>query len=244
MRGIGPHAARGWRTWCCWRCRACTAAPAWAACAACWRPSHTSLPPASAWPPRRRSCASPFRRCLSQLVPRQTPAFPTTDERIGLVQCEHMLSCAGFACSEQTVARFVHRAALAAEHSLGACCVPGAGTAGAATEAARTSFISEVVGHLAQVLRDSGFSAALRNASAGNAAAEEAVVERQRERQEQLRAATQRLIVAGLLASACLTGHLAHIWPGRHHSAACHRSRHTPAQVTLMYQANMVAGAR
>ena len=91
----------------------------------------------------------------------------------------------------------------------------GSATAGAATDAARTSFMEEVVAHLAQVLKDSGFSAALRNANAGNAAAEEAVSERQRERQEQLKAATRRLIVAGLLASACLTGHLAHIWPGR-----------------------------
>ena len=92
----------------------------------------------------------------------------------------------------------------------------GAATVGAATDSARTSFVGEVVAHLAQVLKDSGFSAALRNANSGNATAEEGMNERQREREEQLRVATRRLIVAGLLASACLTGHLAHIWPGRH----------------------------
>ena len=87
----------------------------------------------------------------------------------------------------------------------------GAGFAG---EEARSSFLAEVVSQLARLLKDSGFEAALRDRRAAFGQAGDAVAARQRDRQEQLRAAGRRLVLAALLASACFTGHLAHVWPG------------------------------
>ena len=71
-----------------------------------------------------------------------------------------------------------------------------------------------MVSKLAQLLKDSGFSAALRDRNAAFNNAGDAVAARQQERQEALRAAGRRLVLAALLASACFTGHLAHVWPG------------------------------
>ncbi len=92
-----------------------------------------------------------------------------------------------------------------------------AGAAQAAADgadAARASFVEGVVSRLAAALREGGFGAARRGTGAGSAAGQRAVAERAAERAAQLRAATRRLVAAALLASACLTGHLAHIWPG------------------------------
>lgn len=67
---------------------------------------------------------------------------------------------------------------------------------------------------LAEVLRESGFTAGLRNGSnVATGAADEVVVAKQAERRAQLRDATRRLLVAGLLASACFTGHISHLFP-------------------------------
>ncbi len=102
-------------------------------------------------------------------------------------------------------------------------CAGGEGADGGATdlkpagltgEEARSSFLAEVVSQLAQLLKDSGFGAALRDRTAAFGQAGDAVAARQQERQEQLRAAGRRLVLAALLASACFTGHLAHVWPG------------------------------
>lgn len=90
-------------------------------------------------------------------------------------------------------------------------CIKAAGCVG---EEARSSFLAEVVSQLAQLLKDSGFGAALRDRRATFGNAGDAVAARQRERQEQLKAAGRRLVLAALLASACFTGHLAHVWPG------------------------------
>ncbi|EIE20946.1 heavy metal translocatin [Coccomyxa subellipsoidea C-169] len=88
------------------------------------------------------------------------------------------------------------------------------GPAGGALEAARSSFVAETVAHLAKVLREGGFQAGLRDgASMAAGAADEVVAAKQAERRAQLREATRRLIVAGLLASACFTGHIAHFFP-------------------------------
>ena len=78
--------------------------------------------------------------------------------------------------------------------------------------------MAEVVSQLAQLLKDSGFGAALRDRRAAFGNAGDAVAARQRDRQEQLKAAGRRLVLAALLASACFTGHLAHVWPGAHFS--------------------------
>ncbi|CAL5219715.1 g1607 [Coccomyxa viridis] len=87
--------------------------------------------------------------------------------------------------------------------------------AGQQGEEARSSFLAEVVSQLARLLKDSGFEAALRDRRAAFGQAGDAVAARQRDRQEQLRAAGRRLVLAALLASACFTGHLAHVWPGQ-----------------------------
>lgn len=63
-----------------------------------------------------------------------------------------------------------------------------------------------------QVLTAAGFLAKLREGS-GSATANSAVRAKVSERQARLREATGRLALAWLLASACLTGHLAHLWP-------------------------------
>ncbi len=74
--------------------------------------------------------------------------------------------------------------------------------------------MAETVAHLAKVLREGGFQAGLRDgASMAAGAADEVVAAKQAERRAQLREATRRLIVAGLLASACFTGHIAHFFP-------------------------------
>ncbi len=74
--------------------------------------------------------------------------------------------------------------------------------------------MAETVARLAEVLRESGFTAGLRNGSnVATGAADEVVVAKQAERRAQLRDATRRLLVAGLLASACFTGHISHLFP-------------------------------
>ena len=83
-----------------------------------------------------------------------------------------------------------------------------------AGEEARSSFLAEVVSQLAQLLKDNGFEATLRDRKAAFGSAGDAVAARQRERQQQLAAAGRRLMLAAVLASACFTGHLAHVWPG------------------------------
>ena len=83
-----------------------------------------------------------------------------------------------------------------------------------AGEEARSSFLAGVVSQLAQLLKDNGFRGALRDRKAAFGSAGDAVAARQRERQQQLAAAGRRLMLAAVLASACFTGHLAHVWPG------------------------------
>jgi hypothetical protein len=85
---------------------------------------------------------------------------------------------------------------------------------GGAAEAERSSFVAETVARLAEVLRECGFKAGLRDsASMAADAADEVVAAKRAERRAQLREATRRLIVAGLLASACFTGHISHLFP-------------------------------
>ena len=63
-----------------------------------------------------------------------------------------------------------------------------------------------------QVLNAAGYAAKLRDGSS-SATANSAVRAKVEERKARLKEATGRLAMAWLLASACLTGHLAHMWP-------------------------------
>lgn len=85
---------------------------------------------------------------------------------------------------------------------------------GLSSESARSAFVADVVSQLARILTESGFPSALRTGNAGGGAVDQVLEAKRAERQRQLRDAGRRLIVAALLASACFTGHLSHIWPG------------------------------
>ncbi|KAK9817276.1 hypothetical protein WJX72_012145 [[Myrmecia] bisecta] len=67
------------------------------------------------------------------------------------------------------------------------------------------------------VLTEHGFPSAVRDVNDTTAAANVVVRAKREERVKRLKAATGRLVVAWLLASACLTGHAAHMWPAAPH---------------------------
>ncbi|DBA94760.1 TPA: hypothetical protein ACH3X1_002307 [Trebouxia sp. C0004] len=73
----------------------------------------------------------------------------------------------------------------------------------------------EVLGkQLTQALGEAGFSSTLRSVDDATGASNNIVRQKREERKRRLKQATGRLIVAWVLASACLTGHLAHLWKG------------------------------
>ncbi|BDA42504.1 probable copper-transporting ATPase SynA [Coccomyxa sp. Obi] len=117
-----------------------------------------------------------------------------------------------------------------------------AGPSGGEAEKARSSFVAETVARLAEVLRESGFTAGLRDGSnLATGAADEVVVAKQAERRAQLRDATRRLLVAGLLASACFTGHISHLFP---HVPGWVRMLGTPQVHGLMSAAALLGPGR
>ncbi|KAL0050296.1 hypothetical protein WJX82_008307 [Trebouxia sp. C0006] len=67
---------------------------------------------------------------------------------------------------------------------------------------------------LTQALGEAGFSSTLRSVDDATGASNNIVRQKREERKRRLKQATGRLIVAWVLASACLTGHLAHVWKG------------------------------
>lgn len=77
--------------------------------------------------------------------------------------------------------------------------------------------MAEVAAALVRALEGGGYTGKVRPVQDAAAAAMAAASERREERKRQLATATRRLIGAGLLASACLTGHLGHFWHGVAH---------------------------
>ncbi|KAL0041395.1 hypothetical protein WJX79_002096 [Trebouxia sp. C0005] len=84
-----------------------------------------------------------------------------------------------------------------------------------ADESSKHSERLEVLGkQLTQALGEAGFSSTLRSVDDATGASNNIVRQKREERKRRLKQATGRLMVAWVLASACLTGHLAHLWRG------------------------------
>jgi len=84
----------------------------------------------------------------------------------------------------------------------------------AGARAGGEAFVARVAAALVAALEGGGFRAGVRPAQDAAGAALAAAGARAEERRRQLAAATRRLVGAGLLAGACLVGHLGHLWPG------------------------------
>ncbi|KAK9826672.1 hypothetical protein WJX74_009150 [Apatococcus lobatus] len=76
------------------------------------------------------------------------------------------------------------------------------------------AFLEQIGQRLTQVLLEHNFACKVRDRHGSTASAARVVKAKQQERVKRLEDALKRLAVAGMLASACFLGHLAHLWPG------------------------------